>query len=150
MTRKKSPAQLEREIAEALGRAPRRHRATKRKLETFPPLRVTKIYPQHVDEWYGVGVEFRWAAPFDIEAHREATRSEGDAWFAAHPRKMHTGLFPLEKAIGDHITAQITRSPQWIEFFSKPQRVPQFTARDIDNWDFDAQGGTASASTRDE
>ena len=149
MPRKKSPAQLDREIAAALGSAPRQH-AAKSKNDPFPPLRVTKIRPMSVDEWYGVSVEFQWARPFDIEAHREAARSEESAWFAANPKKMHVGLFPLEKAMGDHITAAITQSPQWIEFFSKPQRMPRFTARDIDNWDFDELGGTASASTRDE
>ena len=149
MPKRKSPSQLDREIAEALGRAPRRH-AAKRTLEPFPPLRVTKIRPMSVDEWYGVSVEFQWARPLDIEGHREAERDEQRAWFAANPKKAHGGLFPLEKAIGDHITAEIARSPQWIEFFSKPQHIPRFTAQDIDNWDFDGQGGTAYASTRDE
>ena len=149
MPRKKSPAQLDREIAEAIGRAPHRHHAAKRKLAPFPSLRVTKIRPERVDEWYGVGVEFRWVRPLDIEAYREAARNEADAWFAANPKKAHVGLFPLEKVMGDHIRTEITRSPQWIEFFSKPQGMPRFTARDIDNWDFEGQGGTASASTRE-
>lgn len=149
MARKKSPAQLDREIAAALG-APRRHEAKKSTNEPFPPLRVTKVRPENVDEWRGVAVEFQWVRPFNREAHREAARNEENAWFAANPKKMHVGLFPLEKAMGDHITTAITQSPQWIDFFSKPQRMPRFTARDIDNWDFDELGGTASAMTRDE
>jgi hypothetical protein len=141
MPKKKSPKQLDAEIAEALTR-PRAHQVN------FPALRVTTIYEERVDEWYGVSVRFKWSRPFNIDAYRQATRAEEDTWFKTN--KVHAGLFPLEKAMGDHIRREVTRSPQWIEFFSKPRSIPRFTERDIDNWDFDEQGGTASANTRDE
>lgn len=151
---KKSSARLDREIAEALTGRTGKHHSTRREPRassklSFPGLRVTKIYPERVDEWYGVAVRFEWVRPFDFDAYQEAVRAEQEAWFLANPKKMHVGLFPLEKVAADHIRREITQSPQWIDFYSKPQRVPRFTARDIDNWDFDGRGGYASASTRD-
>lgn len=161
MPRKKTPAQLKREIDEVL-----QHRAMRAsgrtqsiqtpvqprhvgKASTFPTLRVTAIYPEYVDEWYGVRVNFQWARPLDMTAYRQMAQAEEEDWFRSHPGRMHVGPFPLEKAMGEHIGREITRSPQWTEFFSK-SRIPRFTAQGIDNWNFDEQGGTASAGTRDE
>lgn len=146
VARKESPARparrarIEREIATVVASPAQ---------PSFPALRVTKVYPERVDEWYGVGVEFRWVRPLDVEAHRRASRAEEEAWFADSHRT-HVGLFPLERAMGDHIRREIARSPQWVEFFARQRSMPRFTERDIDNWSFDAQGGTASASTRDD
>jgi hypothetical protein len=140
-TVKKSNKRLDKEIAEALH---------KRDVRThLPSLRVTKIRPEFIDEWYGVHADFQWTEPFDLEAYRDATRAEEHAWFKANPHKMHAGLFSLEKTMGDHIRREIAHSPQWTAFFSKPQKVSRFGEKDIDNWEFDALGGWASASDRD-
>lgn len=153
MSRKRS-VQLDREIANALsskrGNSGKIGHAVRRAFgpKDFPTLRVTRVRHDYVDEWYGVHVDFVWTSPFDIEAYRDATRAEQDAWFAT--RKVHAGLFPLEKAMADHITTAIAKSPQWTEFLRLAKGLPRFTARDIDNWDFDAHGGWASASMRDE
>jgi hypothetical protein len=129
----------------------------------FPEIKVTRVYPEVIDEWYGVNVDFDWVKPFDARAFREAVRDEERAWFAAHPREMHVGTFPLEKAIGQHIASRVVASPQWAEFYSKPRSVraeeyedgptrivtiPRFGERDFDSWDFNERGGYASASTR--
>ena len=146
--KKKSGKQLDKEIAEAL--RPRSSSAEKEKTIVFPPLRVTAIRPSFVDEWYGVHVDFEWNKPFNEAAYRGAVRAEENFWFETNPRKMHVGGFPLEKAMADHIRKEIGRSPQWIEFFSKPQKgIGRFDAKAIDNWEFDAHGGWASASDRE-
>lgn len=143
MPKRTPPKQLDAEIAEALARS-----RSAPSPPAFPALRVTYINEEQVDEWYGVAVRFEWVKHFDIDAYQQAARAEEAAWFKIH--KVHAGLFPLEKAMGDHIRREVTRSPQWIEFFSKPRSIPRFAAKDIDNWEFDELGGTASASTRDE
>ncbi len=138
---KKTPAkQLDAEIAESLAKAAR-----------FPSLRVTKVHPERVDEWYGVNAKFEWTTPFDVEAFHRATAAESRAWFDANPRQMHVGGFPLEKAIGEHIRREVARSSEWADFFAKTPRtqIARFTERDITDWGFDAHGGWASASTRD-
>jgi hypothetical protein len=149
--KKKSGKQLDKEIAAALRPRPMSAAAAKVDEVSFPSLRVTVIRPDFVDEWYGVHVAFQWAKPFNEEAYRAAVRAEERSWFEAQPPKMHVvGGFPLEKAMGEHLRREIGRSPQWIEFFSKPQKgIGRFDAKAIDNWEFDAHGGWASASDRD-
>lgn len=160
--KKKSAAQLDREIAAALISKPSTASASEL---TFPPLQVTKIYPQGIDEWYGVGIRFNWAGPFDYSAYKKALNAESKAWFDAHPRQMHVGLWPLEKKMEDHLLREIGRSPEWAEFWTTPHTVriydqdddeggssvvtlPKFSIRDIDQWDVHEQGGNASASSR--
>ena len=158
--KKKSAAQLDREVTAALaGKAA--------SSVTFPPLRVTKIYPEGVDEWYGVGIRFDWAGRFDYDAYKKALRAESKSWFDAHPRQMHVGLWPIEEKMAEHIRREIGRSPEWAEFWTKPHKVrvydeyadddegsssvvtlPKFSTSDIDQWDVHEQGGNASASSR--
>lgn len=160
-TKKKSAAQLDREIAAALVKPPAPAKVS------FPPLQVTKIYPEGVDEWYGVAVRFDWAGPFDYAAYKKALSAESKSWFDAHPRQMHVGTWPLEERMADHIRREIGRSPEWAEFWTKPHKVrvydeyadddegsssvvtlPKFSVSDIDQWDVHEQGGNASASSR--
>lgn len=152
---KKTEAQLEREIAVAIGDKP----VTSIK---FPSLQVTKVRPEGVDEWYGVRVDFKWKAPFDYEAYKRELNAETKTWFGSNPRQMHVGLWPLEEKMGAHIRREIGRSPEWAEFWTKPHTVriyddesgsstvtlPKFSERDIEQWDVYEQGGSASASDR--
>jgi hypothetical protein len=134
MARKKSPAQLEKEIAVAL-RPP------------LPALTVTKVHPYRVDEWVGVQANFQWKKPFDKHAFTKALNEEKVAWFNAHPGQMHVGMFPLEEYITNHISREIARSKEWAAY-AKPH--PPLPASHIDDWHYDERGGSASHSERDE
>jgi hypothetical protein len=52
VARKKSAAQLGREIAAAIARPPLPLPSAQPSPAAFPTLRVTRIYPERVDEWY--------------------------------------------------------------------------------------------------
>jgi hypothetical protein len=139
--------------------------AKKKKISpsSFPPLRVTRVYPVATDEWYGVQADFEWAKLFDVQAYREAVKAELMAWRVSHPNEGDLFRYPVQVALDQHIKRQIVGSPQWAEFYSRPRKIvtqqyeggpeiavtiPRFAEEDIRDLDFDERGGSASANTR--
>lgn len=130
----------------------------------FPPIKIIGIHPKEDGEWYGVAVEFEWAAPFDVKAYKQAVWAQGNKWFDEHPGEARSGRWPLEEELQEHIARSIMSNPEYSKFFSQEQhatvnrgregestrvRIPKFMSlRDWSNWDVTSMGGSAMAATR--
>jgi len=130
----------------------------------FPPLKIIRIQPKKNGEWYGVSVEFEWAAPFDAKAYKHEVWTQGNKWFDENPGEAHSGCWPLEEELKEHVARSIMADPEYSNFFSQERyitvlrdgegepkrvRIPKFMRiRDWSDWDVTSKGGSAMAATQ--
>lgn len=135
--------------------------ATQTKIK-FPTINEIKIRPEACDEWYGVEVRVTWKEPFDYIAHSRWVKEEQDEWFK-NKQSCHVGPWEREKALRDHVLAQVLAHPAWTQFYEKPRfitcedgedgperrvQIPRFKDEDFCDWGFHEKDGWISASDR--
>ena len=118
-------------------------------------IKVTAVWPESVDEWYGVGVRFEWVGEPPTLPSGRLYANDGSP-VAAERRAFEVSL-----------ARQVLASPEFAAFFSKPRAITVWAngsdptptqARIPSRWSADGydalsltpQGGQISWSERDD
>jgi hypothetical protein len=129
----------------------------------LPTIRTLRVYPEVVDEWYGIRVEVTWERPFDSALLDRIRNRQQREFSEAHPACVLVGDWPVDYQVSKHVISQVLSHPAYREFWQTEHHVccqeyedgptrevviPQFSSREFQHSAWRRDGGDLGASRR--